>query len=184
MNIIESSRFSSATWKPRRLELYTDLLIIIKVSSHTIQTATLSYPHLCQLSSNKRTFLPLCEITQLERSDLADYSLLLVLNHKKNYNIAFASDAELYDWQDDIYQRCPLGNYSAPFDFVHKAHIGGDAITGTFPVSRNIAIHYLGTNLLRTLAYCPSLQKLREGPPHPGTSPPPLVLALHPVRLK
>ena len=33
INIIESSRFSSATWKSRRLELYADLLIIIKVSS-------------------------------------------------------------------------------------------------------------------------------------------------------
>jgi hypothetical protein len=114
MNIIEGSRFTSATWKPRRLELYTDVLIIIK------------------LSSKKRTFLPLREITQLERSDMADYSLLLVLNHKKNYNLAFASDSELYDWQDDIYQRCPLGNYSAPFDFVHKAHIGGDGVAGTF----------------------------------------------------
>lgn len=101
----------------------------------------MSFPHSFQLSSNKRTFIPLREITQLERSDQADFSLLLVLNHKKNYNIAFASDSELYDWQDDIYQRCPLGNYSAPFDFVHKAHIGGDAITGTFSVCRNIAIH-------------------------------------------
>jgi len=114
VNIIEPSRFSSATWHPRRLELYTDVLIIIK------------------LSSNKRTFLPLCEITQLERSDLADNCLLLVLNLKKNYNLAFTSDSELYDWQDDLYQRCPLGNYSAPFDFVHKAHIGGDTISGTF----------------------------------------------------
>jgi hypothetical protein len=40
ISIVESSRFSSATWKPRRLELYADLLIIIKVSSPTIQTAT------------------------------------------------------------------------------------------------------------------------------------------------
>lgn len=139
MNIIESSRFSSAIWKPRRLELYADLLIIIKVSTHSNWRCPFS--HLYQLSSNKRTFLPLREITQLERSDLADYSLLLVLNHKKNYNLAFASDSELYDWQDDIYQRCPLGNYSAPFDFVHKAHIGGDSVTGTFSVSRDIVIH-------------------------------------------
>jgi hypothetical protein len=96
-----------------------------------------------QLSSNKRTSLPLHEITQLERSDLADYSLLLVLNHRKNYNLAFASDSELYDWQDDIYQRCPLGNYSAPFDFVHKAHIGGDAITGTFSVSFGLLFYII-----------------------------------------
>jgi hypothetical protein len=96
------------------------------------------FSHFWQPSSNKRTFLPLREITQLERSDLADHSLLLVLNLKKNYNLAFTSDSELYDWQDDIYQRCPLGNYSAPFDFVHKAHIGGDAISGTFSVSRDI----------------------------------------------
>ena len=32
LNIIESGRFSSASWKPRRLELHPDVLIIIKVS--------------------------------------------------------------------------------------------------------------------------------------------------------
>ena len=182
VNIIESGRFSSASWKPRRLELHPDVLIIIKVSDPNHSKPPLYSSHFCQLPSNKRTFLPLREITQLERSDLADYSLLLVLNHKKNYNLAFASDSELYDWQDDIYQRCPLGNYSAPFDFVHKAHIGGDTI-GTFPVCRDIVFPYLVTNLLRTPAYCPSLQKLQVAAPHLGTSRPPLVHALHPVRL-
>lgn len=132
VNVIERGRFSSATWKPRRLELYTDFLTIINVSGPPFK---LPFFHFSQLSSNKRTSLPLCEITQLERSDLADHSLQLVLNLKKRYNLAFASDSELYDWQDDIYQRCPLGNYSTPFDFVHKAHIGSDVVSGSFSVS-------------------------------------------------
>lgn len=138
VNIIERNKFSSATWKLRRLELYPDFLIIINVSGPLFKLRLCSFSHFRQPSSNKRTSLPLCEITQLERSDLADHSLLLVLNLKKNCNLAFASDSELYDWQDDIYQRCPLGNYSAPFDFVHKAHIGGDLVSGTFSVSQDI----------------------------------------------
>ena len=46
VNIIESSRFSSATWKPRRLELYTDVLIIVKVSGPTVPTATVLFSFL------------------------------------------------------------------------------------------------------------------------------------------
>ncbi|KAF8798339.1 hypothetical protein BYT27DRAFT_7218574 [Phlegmacium glaucopus] len=137
VHIIERNRFSSATLKPRRLELSTDFLTITN------------------LSSKKRTSLRLCEITQLERSDLADFSLQLVLNLKKHYNLAFASDSELYDWQDDIYKRCPLGNYSAPFGFVHKAHIGSDAVSGTFS----------DTNIL------PIYAEITGGPPSVATAP-------------
>jgi len=153
VNVIERNRFSSATWKPRRLELYTNFLIVIN-------------------SSNKRVSLPLCEITQLERSDLADHSLLLVLNLKKNYNIAFASDSELYDWQDDIYQRCPLGNYSAPFNFVHKGHIGGDTVSGTFSESNMLPI------FAEITGSSPSSMNVATAPHSRHTSGPPPLAAL------
>jgi hypothetical protein len=84
-----------------------------------------------QPSSSKRTRILLHDIAELERTDLADHSLGLMAKAKR-FNISFASDSELYDWQDDIYKRCPLGNYSAPFDFVHKSHIGSDSVAGTF----------------------------------------------------
>ena len=146
----------------------------ILLAEHSIQNCTFS-----SFSSNKQISLPLSEITQLEQSDLADHSLRLVLNLKKHYNFAFASDSKLYDWQDYIYQRCPLGNYSAPFNFVHKAHVGGDM------VSRRHFFHHLFTNLSRTKIYSPSTQKLQEvllllplvylvRATRPPSSPPPL----------
>jgi hypothetical protein len=83
--------------------------------------------------NNKRTRIELRDISELERTDLADHSLRFK-TRGKIYNFSFATDPELYDWQDDIYERCPLGNYSAPFDFVHKSHIGSDTVTGSFAV--------------------------------------------------
>ncbi|PPR08038.1 hypothetical protein CVT24_010837 [Panaeolus cyanescens] len=112
-NLREKGTFTGVSWKPKRLELDTDYLVIVNPSS------------------NKRLRIPLPSITHLERTDLAPCSLALKSKQKK-YNLSFASDKELYDWQDDIYQRCPLGGYSTPFAFEHKSHIGSDAVMGTF----------------------------------------------------
>ncbi|KAF9042238.1 hypothetical protein BJ165DRAFT_1405933 [Panaeolus papilionaceus] len=109
----EKGTFTGVSWKPKRLELDSDYLVIINTSN------------------NKRIRISLRDITQLERTDLTDHSLGLKAKDKK-YNFSFTSDPELYDWQEDIYQRCPLGGYSAPFGFEHKSHIGSDAVTGTF----------------------------------------------------
>lgn len=89
--------------------------------------------HIHQLTSRKHTRIALRDITELERTDLTDHSLGLKAKDKR-FNFSFSSDPELYDWQDDIYRRCPLGNYSTPFDFVHKSHIGSDTVAGTFTV--------------------------------------------------
>ncbi|PPQ91957.1 hypothetical protein CVT25_004431 [Psilocybe cyanescens] len=127
VNLRERTTFSGVLWKPKRLELDSESL-------------TISSP-----SSNKRIRINLQDITKLERTDLSDHSLGL-RTKDKCYNFSFASDSELYDWQDDIYQRCPLGNYSAPFDFVHKSHIGSDRVAGTFTVR---FVQFIGdTNIL------------------------------------
>jgi len=135
VNLRERGTFSGTSWKPKRLELDAKALTIANVSlklSSQQWPPFVSYRH-TQPSSNKSTRIELRDITELERTDLADHSLVLKARTKR-YNISFASDSELYDWQDDIYQRCPLGNYSAPFDFVHKSHIGSDNVAGTFAV--------------------------------------------------
>ncbi|KAH9487383.1 Serine/threonine-protein kinase CLA4 [Psilocybe cubensis] len=121
-NLLERSTFSGTTWKPKRLELDSESLTIINPSS------------------NKRTRISLQDITELERTDLADHALELKTKIKR-YNFSFTTDSELYDWQDDIYQRCPLGNYSAPFDFVHKSHIGSDSVAGTFTDANILPIY-------------------------------------------
>ncbi|KAF8957047.1 hypothetical protein BDZ97DRAFT_1763225 [Flammula alnicola] len=113
VNMREHSTFGGASWKPKQLELDSEALTIVNPSS------------------KKRTRIALRDIAELERTDLTDHSLGLKAKEKR-YNFSFASDPELYDWQDDIYQRCPLGNYSAPFDFTHKSHIGADNVTGNF----------------------------------------------------
>jgi len=118
----EQGTFSGTSWKPKRLELDSKTLTIVN------------------LSSTKTTRIQLRDITELERTDLTDHSLCLKAK-KKQYNFSFASDPELYDWQEDIYQRCPLGGYSAPFDFVHKSHIGSDNITGDFEETKILPIY-------------------------------------------
>ncbi|CAA7266394.1 unnamed protein product [Cyclocybe aegerita] len=121
-SVRERSTFSGTTWRPKRLELDGEALTILNPSS------------------NKRIRISLRDIVSLERTDLTDHSLGLKARDKC-YNLSFSSDPELYDWQDDIYQRCPLGNYSAPFDFVHKSHIGSDSVTGTFTDANILPIY-------------------------------------------
>ncbi|KAF9527896.1 hypothetical protein CPB83DRAFT_894842 [Crepidotus variabilis] len=113
VNIRERSTFGGVNWKLRRLELDSQVLTITNTSN------------------NKRTRIDLRDITELERTDLTEHSLGLKAKGKQ-FNFSFSTDPELYDWQDDIYQRCPLGGYSAPFDFVHKSHIGSDNVEGAF----------------------------------------------------
>ena len=89
-----------------------------------------------QLSNSKRVRIALSDVSELERTDLAEHSIV-INGGGRRYNIAFSTDSELYDWQDDIYRRTPLGGYSSnPFDFVHKSHIGTgiDTVSGTFTV--------------------------------------------------
>ena len=106
-----------------------------------------------QPTTAKRTRVPLAAIVAIERTDLAAHALGIRLsaaapssrpthNNMTSANgktttlsLAFATDAALYDWQDDLYARSPLGRYtSGPFDFVHKAHVGAD-VAGNFGVS-------------------------------------------------
>ncbi|KJA20874.1 hypothetical protein HYPSUDRAFT_42690 [Hypholoma sublateritium FD-334 SS-4] len=138
-DVRERSAFRGAAWKPRRLELDGDVLSIINPATA------------------KRTRVPLAAIVAIERTDLAAHALGIRLRASftpspntpstNNRNtkpkptgktqtlaLAFATDAALYDWQDDLYARSPLGRYtSGPFDFVHKAHVGAD-VAGNFGV--------------------------------------------------
>lgn len=69
--------------------------------------------------------------------DLKPFCLLLEvkLNTKKRrFYISFKDDGELYDWQDDVYSRCPLVSGSNPSGFVHNVHVGFDPETGAFSV--------------------------------------------------
>jgi len=79
--------------------------------------------------------IPLSHISRLERVDSKPYCLLLETKDRR-YHLSFKNDEELYDWQDDVYLRSPLGE-GKPFGFVHNIHVGTDPASGTFLVSPN-----------------------------------------------
>ncbi|KZV72278.1 Pkinase-domain-containing protein [Peniophora sp. CONT] len=73
----------------------------------------------------------LTELSNIERTDLKPYCLLLEAQQKR-YFLSLKSDEELYGWQDDIYSRSPLSGVSNPTNFVHKVHVGFDPVSGAF----------------------------------------------------
>ncbi|KAJ2915323.1 hypothetical protein MD484_g5101, partial [Candolleomyces efflorescens] len=108
----ERTAFGGRTWRSRGVELNANALAIHQPSRHIT--------------------LPLGSITELERTDLMPHSLGVKCAGKL-YHLSFDSDADLYDWQDDIYSRCPLGAQTTnPFNFQHTAHIGANGARGTF----------------------------------------------------
>jgi protein-serine/threonine kinase len=70
------------------------------------------------------------EITAIQRTEIKPCALEII-TRDKTYYIAFSSDEELYSWQDEIYQRSPLG-ISQPTNFVHNVHVGFDQDSGIF----------------------------------------------------
>jgi len=77
--------------------------------------------------------IPLSHISKLERVDSKPYCLLLEAKARRYY-LSFDSDGELYDWQEDVYSRSPLGA-GQPFGFIHNIHVGVDGASGAFDVS-------------------------------------------------
>ncbi|KAG5339185.1 Serine/threonine-protein kinase SKM1 [Termitomyces sp. J132] len=84
--------------------------------------------------------IPLDRITKVERVDLKPYCLLVQVKNR-TYHISFANDEELYDWQDDVYSRCPLIGVGTPSGFTHNVHIGFDQISSTLPYQWNTLIN-------------------------------------------
>jgi len=164
VNVRERSTFSGSSWKPKELELDSEALTVISVTIDVHSLLNCPFSHqdtsVPQPFSNKRTRIALQDISELERTDLTDRSLGLTAKAKK-FNLSFASDSELYDWRDDIYQRCPLGNYSDPFDFVHKSHIGSDSVFGIFVCTTQILhCHSHSCTFYRTRTFFISMLRL------------------------
>ncbi|KAG6915634.1 hypothetical protein DXG01_010635 [Tephrocybe rancida] len=80
--------------------------------------------------------IPLDHITKIERVDLKPYCLLLQVKNR-TYHLSFENDGELYDWQDDVYSRCPAIGVGNPSDFVHNVHVGFDQLNNSLPTQWN-----------------------------------------------
>lgn len=104
---------SKRLWKKRRLTLVENALFIQHPQQHALSQQPL-----------KR--VPLQLITTIERVDLRPACLVLGFSCGRRYYLSFENDAMLYDWQDDIYPRSRLGNFSSPFNFLHEVHITSD----------------------------------------------------------
>lgn len=113
VSIKEEGTFSWI-WKLKWLVLREESLSIHKSEGSPVQTAIL-----------------LRDITNIERTDLKPYCLLLETKDKRFY-IALKNDDEVYKWQDDVYSRSPLMGVSNPTNFVHKVHVGFDPVSGAF----------------------------------------------------
>ncbi|KAG7086030.1 hypothetical protein E1B28_003551 [Marasmius oreades] len=114
VSLKEDGTFASWMWKAKWLVLREQVLSIHKYES-----------------SPQQGVVMLKDITNVERTDLKPYCLLLETKDKRYY-FSLKSDEELYGWQDDIYSRSPLMGVSNPTNFVHKVHVGFDPVSGAF----------------------------------------------------
>ncbi|KAH8101267.1 Pkinase-domain-containing protein [Cristinia sonorae] len=87
--------------------------------------------HKSETASQAQSIVQLGDISNIERTDLKPYCLLLETKDKRMY-FSLKNDEELYGWQDDIYSRSPLMGVSNPTNFVHKVHVGFDPVSGAF----------------------------------------------------
>ncbi|KAF8637458.1 hypothetical protein AX17_002803 [Amanita inopinata Kibby_2008] len=78
--------------------------------------------------SAKQAVIHLRDVKNVERVDAKPYCLLVEANNQR-YLLSLNNDEELYDWQDDVYLRTPMGE-GLPFNFAHEIHVGVDPVTG------------------------------------------------------
>ncbi|KAH6890934.1 STE/STE20/PAKA protein kinase [Coprinopsis sp. MPI-PUGE-AT-0042] len=82
-------------------------------------------------NSSQLSSIWLRDVSNIERTDLKPYCLLLETKDKR-YFLSLKNDEELYGWQDDVYSRSPLMGFGGPTNFVHKVHVGFDPVSGAF----------------------------------------------------
>jgi len=95
-----------------------------------LRETTLGF-HKNELTPSPSTLIQLKDIHDIQRVEVKPYCLELEANGK-TILIALRSDAELYQWMDDIYEKSPLMGVSNPTNFVHQVHVGFDAVSGAF----------------------------------------------------
>lgn len=111
---LKEDGFASWLWKTKWL--------ILREQSLTIHKSE---------GAPQQSVIWLRDISNIERTDLKPYCLLLETKDKK-YWLSLKNDEELYGWQDDVYARSPLMGVSNPTNFVHQVHVGFDPTSGKF----------------------------------------------------
>ena len=77
--------------------------------------------------------IPLCIELVRAANPAAHPGVPLKDQPQKTIYMKFDRDDDLYEWQDDIYTRCPaISGVSNPTNFSHRVHVGFDPTTGAF----------------------------------------------------
>ncbi|KAJ3072078.1 Protein kinase [Podochytrium sp. JEL0797] len=107
---ITSNGERSFIWKKMWLVLREQTIGIYK-SPSTIQPSSI---------------IMLREVDNVQRSEAKAFAFEVKLANDKIYTFACKNDEEIYDWIDDIYQRCPQMGIGNPTNFVHQIHVSLD----------------------------------------------------------
>ncbi|KAJ3288098.1 Protein kinase [Rhizoclosmatium sp. JEL0117] len=67
------------------------------------------------------------DITSVQRSEAKTFAFEVTVANGSTFNFDCKSDNEVYEWIDEIYQRCPRFGIESPTNFVHEVHVGVDA---------------------------------------------------------
>lgn len=103
--------------------------------TETSATTSLTIPLKDIISVNRVDTKPFCfEIVRSPNaSSGASISSMANDSSRRIVLISVKTDAELYSWIDEVYQRCPsMGGVSNPTNFTHKVHVGFDPVSGGF----------------------------------------------------
>lgn len=78
--------------------------------------------------------IPLASLTRIE-PDSKRQNCLVIQGLNSTFCILFRDNTELYTWLDALYLRSSLSTpIGMPTNFVHRVHVGLDAVTGAFTV--------------------------------------------------
>ncbi|ORY53008.1 Pkinase-domain-containing protein [Rhizoclosmatium globosum] len=67
------------------------------------------------------------DITSVQRSEAKTFAFEVTVANGSTFNFDCKTDNEVYEWIDEIYQRCPRFGIESPTNFVHEVHVGVDA---------------------------------------------------------
>ncbi|RPB26853.1 Pkinase-domain-containing protein [Terfezia boudieri ATCC MYA-4762] len=130
---VKEDGLKSFLWTKKYLILREYALDFNKTETAT--ASSLSIPLRDIISVNRVDTKPYCfEIVRSPNaSSGASISSMANDSSRRIVLVSVKTDAELYSWIDEVYQRCPsMGGVSNPTNFTHKVHVGFDPVSGGF----------------------------------------------------
>ena len=137
--------FARCIWRERRVTLNQNSLVV-KVCCYLSYYIFLFHSFF-QASGVTRN-IPLASLTRIE-PDSKRQNCLLIQYSTSTFSILFHDNSELYTWLDALYLRSSLSTpIGMPTNFVHRVHVGFNAMTGGFTVRLDYSIQQFFYNLL------------------------------------